>query len=87
MIVRTVFAQTPKGSTEEGRPDTVVQVWARSGQCVARGVRSKFSFSAGVDKMISRVFYARRCFAPAYLLLFEMLAFFAHTYLLGNCTA
>ena len=44
-------------STEESRPDTVVEVWARSVQCVARGVRSTVFFSEGVDKAISRVFF------------------------------
>ena len=58
LFVRAPFAQTPRRSTEEGRPDTVVEVWARSMQCVACGVRF---FLAGVDKTISRVFSVR-CF-------------------------
>ena len=44
LIVRAPFAQTLGRSTEEGRLDTVVQVWAQSVQCVVRGVRSKFFF-------------------------------------------
>ena len=49
-------------STEQGRPDTAVEVLARSVQCVARGVRSNFfpagggSPGGGVDKTISRAF-------------------------------
>ena len=37
---RAPIARTLKKSTEEGHPDTVVEVWARSVQCVARGVSS-----------------------------------------------
>ena len=60
--------------TDEGRPDTVVEVCARSVQCVARGVRSKF-FSAGVDKTISRVFFLRR-YSYQVSSVFEMVVFF-----------
>ena len=55
LMVRAQFAQMLSRSTEEGHPDTVVEVWARSVQCVARGVLSKVFFSAGGDKTISRV--------------------------------
>ena len=58
LFVRAPFAQTLRRSTEEGYPDTVVDIWVRSVQCVARGVRSK-KISAGVDKTISRVFFLR----------------------------
>ena len=44
----------------EGRPDTVVEVWARSVHSGARGRRSKF-FTAGGDKCISRGFCVRTC--------------------------
>ena len=53
--VRTNMQTRSRGSTGDGHPDTVVEVWARSVQCVARGVLSKVFFSAGGDKTISRV--------------------------------
>ena len=79
LFVRASFAQTLyiRRSTEEGRPDRVVEVWARSVLCAARGVRSNFfcrrewtrrflGFSfRGVLYQVSSVF--------------EMF-FFAHTY-------
>ena len=52
ILVRTPCAQTPKRSTEEGRPGSaVVDVWARFVQCVALGVRSFFFFSVEVDNI------------------------------------
>ena len=63
---RSPFAQTIRRSTGEGRSDTVVEVWARSVQCVARGVRSKFFFSPGVGKT-SLPFFMRRWFVPGIL--------------------
>ena len=47
LLVRAPFAQPLKRSTEEGRPNTAVEIWARSVQCVARGVRSKFFAGSG----------------------------------------
>ena len=52
LFLRAPFAQTPKRSTEEGRPGSaVVDVWARFVQCVALGVRSFFFFSVEVDNI------------------------------------
>ena len=58
-------------------------------RCVARGVRSKICFSAGVDKTISRVFLFEALFCTGYYPpFFEMLVFFFHhMYLLENGTA
>ena len=53
LFVRAPFVRTLRGSTEEGRPDTVVEVWARSVKCVARGVHSKLFFAAKVENTIS----------------------------------
>ena len=44
IFVRAPFQHTLRRSTEEGHPDTVVEVWARSAPCVTRGVRSKLFF-------------------------------------------
>ena len=49
LFVHEPFAQamsrsTVSRSTEEGHPHTVVEVWARSVQCVAHGVRSNIFF-------------------------------------------
>lgn len=72
---RTVWSNAQR-ITGEGRPGTVIKVWARSVACVAYGVRLKF-FSAGVDDTISRVFNVRFCFV-SYV---EMLVFLAHRHL------
>ena len=42
LVVRTPFGQKLKVFTGEGRPDTVVEAWARSEQCASGGGRSKF---------------------------------------------
>ena len=56
-FARAPFTQTLRRSAEEGRRNTVVEVWARSVQCVSHGVRSKFFlFGAGVDETITRGF-------------------------------
>ena len=82
LMVRAQFAQMLSRSTEEGHPDTVVEVWARSVQCVARGVCSEI-FSAGVGKTISRAVSVRRCF----VFCLSNVGVFAHTYLVENGTA
>ena len=51
LFVRAPFAQAQRRPTEEGRPETVVEVWAPSVQCAL-----KLCFSAGVGTTISRVF-------------------------------
>ena len=56
LFVRAPFAQTLKRSTGEGRPgtgQTVVELWARSMQCVVRGMRSNFFF--GGREWIKRI--------------------------------
>ena len=55
LFVRVLFGKMLRRSTHEGRPDSVVEVWARSVHSGARGRRSKLFLSAGVDKRISRV--------------------------------
>ena len=76
-FVRAPFAQTLTGSTREGRPVTVVEVWAQFVQCGARGVRSKFFLPAGgVDKTITGVSILRRYFVSSIIRLFSV--FFAH---------
>ena len=52
--VRVPSAQTLRSSTEESHPDTVVEVWARSVQCIASGVRSKLVFRWEYIKATSR---------------------------------
>ena len=47
IFARASLGQKLKGFTGEGRPDTVVEVWVRSVQCSARGVRSKCLFFSG----------------------------------------
>ena len=69
--------------TEEGCLDTVVEVWARSVQCVARDVRSKF-FSARNGKYDFPGFLFEALFCTRYPPLFEMLVFCAHTHLFEN---
>ena len=59
IFVRALFGKNPRTSTPEGRPDTVVEVWARSVNSGARGRRSNF-FSSGMDKTICRGF----CMGP-----------------------
>ena len=86
-FVRALLPQPPARSTEEGRPDTVVEAWARSVQCVARGVRPKPFFSVGVDKTFSRVFSVRRLFLFFHSLVFQILVTVAHMYLVENGTA
>ena len=55
LFVRALLVKTLRRSTREGRPDTLVEVWARSVHSGARCRRSKF-FPVGVDKTISRGF-------------------------------
>ena len=91
MSFRSVFADIssyahrwPKRGriNRQGRPDTVIEAWARSVQCVARGVCSEI-FSAGVGKTISRAVSVRRCF----VFCLSNVGVFAHTYLVENGTA
>ena len=70
-----------------------LRFWARSVQCFARGVRSKF-FSAGVDITICRVFSVRRSFVFSFsvrrsfvLFVFSDVRVFAPTYLVEHGTA
>ena len=46
LFVRELLAKPLSMSTQEGRPEPVVEVWARSEHCSSRGVLSKF-FSGG----------------------------------------
>ena len=69
LFVRAPFAQ--RRSTEEGRPDTVVELWAVSVQCIARVARAPSLFSAGVDETTSRVFLCEALF-------FRILCFFKY---------
>ena len=45
LVVRALFGQIVRRWTQEGCPDTVVEVWARSAHSGACGWRSKFFFS------------------------------------------
>ena len=73
-------------STEDGRPDTVVEVWARSVQCVARGVRSKFfSGGSGYDDFPGFLFEA--IFGTRHPPFSNCWVFLAHAYLFENVTA
>ena len=74
LFVRALFAQIVWRCTEEGRPDTPVEVWARSVPCVTRGVRSKL-VSAGVDQTISRIFLLKCYFVPGILHFSKCLCF------------
>ena len=89
LFVRAPFAQTPRrGSTEEGRPDTaVVELWAQSVQCVARGVRSKSFFQREWIRRLPGGFLHEAFFI--YLLVssvFSDVGVFAHTNLVENGT-
>ena len=53
-IISEFFGKIPGGLTRRGRLVTVVEVWVRPVQCIARGMRSIFSPTGG-DKTISRV--------------------------------
>ena len=55
LFVRALFGKTASTRTHEARPDTLVEVSARSVHSGARDRRSKFFFPAGVDKTISLV--------------------------------
>ena len=55
LFVRALLPKTLTTSTQEGRPEPVVEVWARSENCCSHGGRSRFFFPAGVDKTITRV--------------------------------
>ena len=68
---RAPFAQTLRISTEEG----VVEVWARSVQCVARGLRSKVIFfrREWIRRFPGCLFKALSC-----VLFFEILVFLAY---------
>lgn len=76
LFVRPPFEQKLNGY--EGRLVTLVGVWARSGQCVARGGRSIF-FSAGVDMTYDDfpgfLLDWRHCFVFRNSLFFQMLCF------------
>ena len=52
LFVRALLAKTPRGSIHVVRAVTVVAVWARSAQCVARGKRLKFFRPRGQIKQI-----------------------------------
>ena len=43
-FVQALFGKTPSTPTREARPDTLVEVRARSEHCRSRGKRSKFFF-------------------------------------------
>ena len=59
LFVRALFGKMLRRWTQEGRPDSVVEVRARSEHCSSSGVRSEFFFRLAVDKSISRGFSAR----------------------------
>ena len=85
LLVHAPFAHTPRQSTGEGRPVNVVEVWARSVQCVARGMQCGQIFdSAGVDNTIPGFL---RCESYLCLLFFEKLGFFTDTNLCENTEA
>ena len=44
LFARALFGKTLSTPTREARPDTLVEVWARSELCGSRGGRSKFFF-------------------------------------------
>ena len=44
LFVRALLAKTLSKSTQEGRPQPLVEVWAQSELCSSRGVLSKFFF-------------------------------------------
>ena len=44
LFVRALLAITRSTPTQEGRPEPMVEVWARSEHCSSSGVRSKFFF-------------------------------------------
>ena len=52
LFVRALLAKTPRRSIHLVRAVTVVAVWARSAQCVARGKRLKFFGQRGQIKQI-----------------------------------
>ena len=72
--------------TEEGCLDTVVEVWARSVQCVARDVRSKF-FSARNGKYDFPGFLFEAIFGTRHPPFSNCWVFLAHAYLFENVTA
>ena len=82
------FAQTPRRSTEEVRPETVVELWARSVQCVACGVRSELFFRREwIKRYPGFSFWGVILYLPG-ILHFSKCCFFAHhnTYLFENST-
>ena len=75
-----------RGSTEEGRPYTVLEVWGRFVHCVACRVRSNLFFGGGgQDDFPGFLFEAFFC--TRYPPFSEKLVCFAHTYLYENGTA
>ena len=54
--VRALLAKKLSTSTKDGLPEPMVEAWDRSEHCSSRGVRSKFFFPLGVDRVISRGF-------------------------------